>query len=236
MKLILTVSAIFIFNNHNLFAQNPSHAQMNIRKIIVEEVLQTTNYTYLFGEVKGEKTWVALPKTEAKAGDEYYYKQGIEMRDFKSQELNRTFDVIWFIGGVESAEAVTGDAGKTQNIAQNSMQSDPHKMKSGRVTTKIKPDAGGITIAELLENKEKLEGKKVKLKGQVVKYNDNIMGKNWIHLQDGTDYSGVYDITLTSGMETQVGDIISVEGIVILDKDFGFGYFFDILIEDCIIK
>ena len=62
------------------------------------------------------------------------------------------------------------------------------------------------------------------------------MGKNWIHIQDGTDYEGSFDLTVTSNSTVAVDDIVVVEGKVILDKDFGFGYKYDILVVQADIK
>ena len=76
----------------------------------------------------------------------------------------------------------------------------------------------------------------VKLRGKVVKYNAGIMGKNWIHLQDGTSNGDENDITITTEMSAKVGDIITVEGKIALDKDFGAGYLYKIIVEESQIK
>jgi hypothetical protein len=101
---------------------------------------------------------------------------------------------------------------------------------------KVTPAAGGITIADLFSKKDKYSGKTVKIKGQVVKFNPEIMGKNWIHIQDGTESNGDFDLTVTSSSVVKVGDMITVEGKVSLDKDFGAGYFYKVIVEDAIIK
>ncbi len=92
-----------------------------------------------------------------------------------------------------------------------------------------------ITIAELYANKTVYQGKTVRLHGKVVKYNPNIMGKNWVHIQDGTEHEGKNDLTATTGMTTKVGDEITIEGTVVLNKDLGAGYFYEILLEDATI-
>ena len=102
--------------------------------------------------------------------------------------------------------------------------------------SKIEPAKDGITIAELFENKEKYNGKTVKTKGQVTKYNAAIMKKNWIHIQDGTEYNGKFDLVATSNQEFNVGDVVTIEGTVSLNKDFGYGYSYEILIENAVVK
>lgn len=104
--------------------------------------------------------------------------------------------------------------------------------KAGKEDLTIEKAEGGITIAELLENKKDLSGKTVKVKGKVTKVNPEIMGKNWIHLQDGTIYEGEFDLTVTSDIIPETGSIVTIEGKVALDKDFGYGYTYPIMLEE----
>jgi uncharacterized protein (DUF2344 family) len=96
----------------------------------------------------------------------------------------------------------------------------------------LQPAEQGITIAELIANKEKYAGKTVRVKGKVTKFNTKIMKHNWIHIQDGTEYAGKFDLTATTDVEVAVGETITLEGKVTLDKDFGYGYLYEILLED----
>lgn len=104
--------------------------------------------------------------------------------------------------------------------------------KTGKEDLTIEKAEGGITIAELFENKKDLSGKTVKVKGKVTKVNPEIMGKNWIHLQDGTIYEGEFDLTVTSDVIPEAGSIVTIEGKVALDKDFGYGYTYPIMLEE----
>ena len=94
----------------------------------------------------------------------------------------------------------------------------------------------GITIANLLANKDKYNGKTVRVKGKVTKFNKKIMKKNWIHIQDGTDFKGSFDLTATTEIEVVVGQTITLEGKVVLNKDFGYGYKYEVLLEDAVLK
>ncbi len=107
-----------------------------------------------------------------------------------------------------------------------------HSATPSKSNSIISQAEGGITIAELLANKDKYANKVVKIRGEVKKYNSKIMGKNWIHIQDGTGNPGENDLTITSAMEVKVGDIVIMEGKIILDKDFGSGYFYKIIMEE----
>lgn len=92
-----------------------------------------------------------------------------------------------------------------------------------------------ISIEELIKNKEKYNNQTVRLKGEVSKYNSHIMNVNWIHIKDGTSFNGKSDVTATSTTEVKLGDTISIEGKVTLDKNFGSGYIYDILIENATV-
>jgi hypothetical protein len=93
---------------------------------------------------------------------------------------------------------------------------------------------GGKTVAEVYAEKDALAGTKVMVRGKVVKSNSGIMGKDWLHVRDGSGEDGTNDLTLTttSSPLPQVGDTVLVTGIVVLDKDFGMGYVYPVMIED----
>ncbi len=100
--------------------------------------------------------------------------------------------------------------------------------------TGIAKAEGGVTIGELYADKANLAGKPVTLRGKVVKYNPQIMGKNWIHIRDGSGDANNHtnDLILTTDVTAKVGDTVLVSGQVVLDKDIGSGYQFDVIIED----
>ena len=96
---------------------------------------------------------------------------------------------------------------------------------------------GGKTVAEVFAEKEQLAGKPVTFRGKVVKTNADIMGKNWLHVRDGSGADGTNDLTVTTaGAIPNVGDTVVVTGPVVLNKDFGMGYVYDVLIEDAEVK
>lgn len=99
----------------------------------------------------------------------------------------------------------------------------------------VKPK-DGKTVQEIYQEKAKLNGKRVALRGKVVKYSEAIMGKNWLHLRDGTGKEPANDITVTTQSKAKVGDTVLVEGKVTLDKDLGAGYKYDVIIEDAKVK
>src|SRR4051812_47969711 len=101
----------------------------------------------------------------------------------------------------------------------------------------VDPPAGATTVAAVWKTRTALVGKKVTVRGKVVKYNGGILGVNWIHLQDGTGTAadGSNDVTVTTEMETKVGNLITITGIVAVDKDLGSGYKYPVIIEHATI-
>lgn len=92
---------------------------------------------------------------------------------------------------------------------------------------------GGKTVAEVFAEKDQLAGQPVVVRGKVVKSNPGIMGKNWIHVRDGSGAEGTNDLTVTtSGAVPEVGDTVLVKGPLSLNKDFGMGYVYDVIVED----
>jgi hypothetical protein len=147
------------------------------------------------------------------------------MTDFVSKELKRTFKTIVFVDKF-SDQPITAVKTNTANLPKGTQ---PAIAKEG---LKVERAEGGITIAELYANKDSYVGKTVRIKGEVVKYNEGILGKNWAHLQDGTNSNGSFDITFTTNDVTKIGDVVTFEGTVSLKKDFGYGYFYEVLIEN----
>ena len=129
--------------------------------------------------------------------------------------------------------------GNAEMPAQNQMNganSSPQKPKIEKENVTVKQAAGGITIAQLYSKKESFNNQTVKIKGQVTKVNKGIMDKNWIHLQDGTSSADNYDLTITTMGDFKTGDIVTFEGKISLKKDFGYGYYYEVIMENGIAK
>lgn len=194
-------------------------------------VVSTTNaanYTYVELKRNGEKIWIAGPQTDVKVGDRVSAPEGAPMHNFESKSLGRTFETIYFVnsiivegkGGLETGKAAIEKKVGTGSPARGS----------------IAKAEGGYTVEEIFDKSKDLNGKSVVVRGKVVKANPGIMGTNWYHIQDGTGSEGSNDLVVTSAGEAEAGDIILVTGNLIVDKDFGAGYKFDVIIEDAAIK
>ncbi|MCP4553395.1 MAG: hypothetical protein GY834_15445 [Bacteroidetes bacterium] len=194
-------------------------------KANVEEVVQTSMYTYLRVTENDGESWVAISRKDIEIGQTVYFKDGLAMRDFQSKELNKTFDLVYFLQEIFFEPSAP--------IMPTHESGAPHGMLTGAEQARIEVELaeGGIRIAELFDDPAMYEGKIVKISGVIVKYNEEIMGTNWIHIQDGTVSDNGFDLTITTNTNLTKGDIITVEGVITLNKDFGAGYVYDVIIE-----
>ncbi len=198
----------------------------------VVETMNSGGYTYVKIDTGKDTIWTAAPETQVTVGDSVSVLPGTLMRNFKSDTLDRTFEQIYFVAAISGAgagQAAAGDMGAYHaGIQKESKNADPAAADFSGIT---KPD-GGKSVAELFAQKKDLSGTEVLVRGKVVKYNARIMDKNWIHLQDGTGTKGLNDLTVNTSAEAKVGDTVLVKGVLVTNKDYGYGYKYDVIIED----
>ena len=96
----------------------------------------------------------------------------------------------------------------------------------------IEKAAGGYTVSELFAKRSDLAGREVSVRGKVVKFTGGVMGKNWIHLRDGSGGAESNDLTVTTDATATVGDTVLVRGKLATDRDLGYGYKYDVIVED----
>ncbi|MBV6441821.1 MAG: hypothetical protein DYG98_25190 [Haliscomenobacteraceae bacterium CHB4] len=194
-------------------------------KVVAEEALHTEKYTYVRVNENGESYWIAIPKTAVEIGATYYYKGGLLKKNFPSREYNRVFETIYLVSGISkqpSGSAVDQALSQTQGAETVAPPKD------------VKPAAGAVKIADIVGNLSKYEGKQVKVTGKCVKINPMIMGRNWVHLQDGS--ANNFDLTITTMENIAVGDIVTLEGTIAVNKDFGAGYKYNVIMEGATVK
>jgi len=213
-------------------AENPALAAPVPAGMIRGKVLETMDsggYTYVMVETSDTPVWAAGPPTVVAVGDIIEISQGMPMEQFQSKTLNRTFDVLFFVSFINNLTAPNvATAAPTQ-------ASDDQPAVADVSVAELEP---GKNIAWVYANKEALANEAVSLRGKVVKYNTNIMGWNFIHIQDGSGdpEAGNNDLTVTSKATTAVGETVVIAGTVTLDKDLGAGYLFPVLVEDASIS
>ncbi len=202
----------------------------------VVEAMNASRYTYLRIETQAGSQWAAVPEAEVKVGDTVSVIRPMLMSNFHSKALKRTFKAIYF-GRLGKAAA-----GATSSAPTASQVPAAHPPVGGTRRIKLdKPLAKAVgptgrRVAEVYAEKAALEGKQVTIRGAVAKINKGILGRNWLHLQDGTGTGKTADLTVTSKAEAAVGDTVLVEGVVRTDKSFGAGYSYDVIVEDATIK
>ena len=193
------------------------------------EIVKTMNaagYTYVLLNTGSGKIWAAANETSVKVGQRVSVPAGELMTDFSSKALNRTFDKIYFVSGIYPEGALEKAAAPSHGISGSSrtIVTDVHV----EGVTKAK---GGYTVEEILTRSSELNGQKVKVRGRVVKFTPDIMGTNWMHIQDGTPG----DLTVTTDTLVTKGDLVMVEGILSVNKDFGSGYVYPAIIEKAMV-
>ena len=203
------------------------------------ETMDSGGYTYVFMDTGQDQRWVAALETPVAVGDVIQTDQGMAMNGFTSNTLNRTFNVVYFVGSLQNLSA------GSQPMAQGSGELPAgHPDVSGgaaapavAAVSDIEAVEEGKNIAYVYANKDELAGNEITLRGKVVKYNPGILGWNFIHIQDGSGdaAAGNNDLIVTTKADTAVGETVVLTGNIVLDKDFGAGYSYPVLLEDASI-
>lgn len=200
-----------------------------VHQVKVREVIQTSNYTYVRVRENREEYWCAINKADIDKGKTYFWLKGWEVKQFHSKELDRNFMSIFFLETLSDSPILTNNSMLSNAMAGR--QSVPEKPG-----IKVDRADGGITIAELYANRDSCDGKSVKIRGEVVKFSKQIMNRNWVHIQDGSRDGSNYDLTVTTQDTAAVGSTCVFEGMISLDKDFGSGYTYEVIMEGALIR
>jgi hypothetical protein len=237
------------------------NVQSPVLRATIIESKDVTNYTYLLLEDKTGKVWAAIPKTPVKTGDEIAISNIAVMKDFHSKTLEKTFDLILFAvfsegcpfkesGGEIVSEMPSSMMPGKMPPAMTSPAAMPHgtmpvmgdsskKSKAVPKDIKVSKAVGenAYTIEEIYSKKEELSQKTITVRAIVVKFMPQVMGKNWIHIQDGTGSAekGNNDVAVSTLETAEIGDEVIIKGTLGIDKDFGMSCAFGVLIEEASI-
>jgi hypothetical protein len=205
----------------------------------VIETMDVDSYTYVKLDIGGQQTWIATSPMTVQEGDTVTFTGGMLMKGFYSSTLDRTFDEIVFVSKAEVAGSpAISDAGSHGGAT---MGADPHAgldiMPTGETQpVDDRPPVATLTIAELLADTGKYAGQRVTLQGRVIKFNEQIMNKNWITLVDGSETDPGNQLTVTTNLTVNVGDELTLDGTVRIDVDLGHGYEYEVLVEDAVFQ
>lgn len=230
MRKLLLGLALAMFACTGWAADAPGAAAPLAGKVL--EVKDVDSYTYLRLKTKDGETWAAVSKAPVKVGADVAIANPTVMTNFESKTLKKTFDRIVFGSlATPGASAASPDMG-----AMHAGMAKPVDAGNIKVAKAAGPDAR--TVAEVNTKRTDLKGKPVAVRGQVVKFTPGVMGKNWVHLRDGSgvEADGSNDIVVTTLDETKIGDVVLVKGVVATDRDLGSGYKYKVLIEEATLQ
>ena len=195
---------------------------------VVLEVKDAGGYTYLRLKTREGETWAAIAGAPVRQGQEVKIKDVMYMKDFQSKALNRKFELL-AMGTLAGA----GDGNAAARHAGVAGAQDTPDVKVPKAT-----GANARTVAEIMSQGGALKDKPVSVRGKVVRYNAGILGRNWIHLRDGSGSGadGTNDLLVTSANEVKVGDVVTLKGVVRTNRDFGAGYSYKVLVEEAALQ
>lgn len=204
-----------------------------LHKVKVNKILPTSKYLFINVNEEGteEPFWIATRIMNIEVGQTYYYNGGLLKTNYESKEYNKVFKQIYLI----SSSLVRADHGSNPDVMNNSdktVTKDKINNLPIESSTQLKPIIvkGSIRIADLVKNMKKYEGKTIQISGVCVKLNADIMNKNWIHIKDGSEDN--YDLVVTSNEIVNEGNTVTMKAKVVLDKDYGSGYYYKLILED----
>lgn len=203
---------------------------MDLRKITIVEAVPTSKYLYMKVTEDGREYWMATSQTAVKTGDVYYYNEALIRYNFESKEMQRVFDTIYLVTQIvpeAQAEKLKPLKSITPPPSEASASGDSN-FHGGmqKLTTSVQ-------IADIFKDPASFKGRQVEISGTCTKINEGILNRNWIHIQDGS--ADDKDLVVTSSASVKPGDVIKIRAVVSLDKDFGAGYRYEILLEDGVL-
>ena len=197
----------------------------NFHTIKVNEILPTEKYVYLNVNESSDNYWVAVRSMDVKIGETYYFKDGLLKTNYESKEHQKVFERVYLVSNLVAAK----NHGNQTSITQNTEVKNNTKQDIEMHTENVKHQEGITKISELVANPKSFEGKIIKISGTCTKVNPNIMNRNWIHVKDGSQDD--YDLVITSDTFIPEGKSFTMKAKVVLNKDFGAGYIYDLILE-----
>jgi hypothetical protein len=212
----------------------------------VLETMDAGGYTYVLVDAGTNQFWAASVQFPVRTNDTVKVRDAMPMKDFQSKTLKRKFPMIYFAGSiaVDGAKPAAGalppghpviGGGAGNGLPPNHPPLPEKPVVDLNDFSAVKPAKGGKTVAEIYATGSQLAGQSVTLRGKVMKYNEGILARNWLHLQDGTGKTGSNDLLVTSTNSARLGDVVLVTGKVALNRDFGAGYKYKLIVEDAAV-
>jgi hypothetical protein len=213
-------------------APQPSEAGETFAGTVVE-TMDAGPYTYVRVEAGGREIWAATNAFQVAVGDRVVVPLDMPMEGFHSDTLDRDFTLIYFAGAI----AREGETRAPVMPAGHPPVASAGAAHGAAPVAPVEAAPGGVTVAEIWAGKDRLAGTSVTVRGRIVKFNADIMGTNWMHLQDGSGSTadGNHDLTVTTASSVEVGDVVTVTATVFVDQDLGAGYRYPVLLREATV-
>lgn len=195
-----------------------------VHRVVVQEVLPAERYVYLRVQEGAQGYWIATRKMAAAPGEVFFYREGLRKTHFESKEYNRVFDEIILVS--QLVPEAHGGAGMGTAAPVQPPMAAQTRPAAGSAAGEVPR----LRIAELVADPQRYAGQLVEVHGACVKLNANIMGRNWIHLRDGSRDD--YDLVLTAAEPVREGTHATFRARVGVNRDFGAGYVYALILED----
>jgi hypothetical protein len=219
-------------------------AQIFYGKIL--EIKTAMGYKYLKIDEEGKELWIAIANAPVTIGDRIGYDKNTMMTNFKSKSLDQEFKEIFFASDVYLPQKAQQPKSMKEMLGLSPKKQDPHAGMGRGMTSEeeekpatpfVKKDT--YTIEEIHMWRKSLEGQIISIEASVYKVSRQIMKLDWVHLGDGTgnEKKLTDDLVFTAtSTNIKAGDKVIAKGKVIVNKDFGFGYFYKVIIQDATFK
>ena len=202
----------------------------------VQEIHATDTYIYMRIEEEGKEVWLAVMpdfiKDNLIEGDKVEYLGGDLIKEFSSRTLDKTFNSLYFVTHIRLYTKSPESRQSYRRDNDMKQQSSIHKEVQVPAKGEIKPAIWRESIEEIFSEKDNLKNKTVVLKARVMRVSQNILGKSWVTLQDGTGSAPDNKIMAVTRDTVSEGDLFTIEGILKTNIDLGSGYKYKVLIEE----
>jgi len=216
-----------ISSSHSAQKSTAEELQQNLPSTIdgkITNIIDVPSYTYVEVEIGNDKAWAAVPTTSVSIGDEVSFSAATPMENFYSRTLDREFAVIYFVDRFIT-DAGTTSMSTAAAAAHGQLSQEPAVV----FVNDIDKVDGGNTIAEIHARKDELNGNTIRVRGQVTRFTANVLDVNWVHIRDS---SGAANLTVTTDATVAINDVVIVEGRLELDRDYGYGYVYPVILQE----
>lgn len=236
MKTKLLLLLLILITNYALSTEKS-------QKIYYGKILSiesTMGYQYLKVQEKNKEIWVAIANAPVKVGDKIGYDKQTVMKDFKSKSLKRSFKEVIFASEVYLPKKDATHVKDLQDVLGLNKTNNQPKLKE-ETSNPAKPfeKKAFYTVEEIFMWKDFLKDQNISVKGKVSKVSKQIMKLDWVHIQDGTGDASKNNEDLVFTIKEipfKAGESVIATGKLIIDKDFGYGYFYKVIIQESSLK